>query len=52
MDMTLGGIVFAALIIGQFAAVVAVYSENNRPAERRETPHRDGRAKLILEGGS
>jgi hypothetical protein len=51
MDMILGGLAFAALIFGQFAAVIAVHGENSRTAEPRETARPDYRARLILEGG-
>ena len=51
MDMILGGLAFAALVIGQFAAVIAVHGENSRTAECLEIARPDYRAVLIIEGG-
>ena len=39
MDMLLGGLAFAAIIFGQFAAVVAVHGEGNAAKPKRR-PHR------------
>ena len=53
MDMVLGGLAFAAIIFGQFAAVVAVHREGKRrEAEASAPPHLDHRARLIWESGS
>jgi hypothetical protein len=53
MDMLLGGLAFAAIIFGQFAAVVAVYGERKRrESEASAPPHLDYRAKLIWDSGS
>jgi hypothetical protein len=38
MDMLIGGLAFAAIMLGQFAAVVPVHGERNR----RESEIRDG----------
>jgi hypothetical protein len=47
MDMLLGGLAFAAIIFGQFAAVVAVHSERKRrESEPAALPHLDHRAML------
>lgn len=51
MDMILGGIGFAALIIGQFSAVIAVHGEREIRDAAKEPPHTDHRARLIWEGG-
>ena len=51
MDMLLGGLAFAAIIFGQFAAVIAVHGENSRPHVMHGACHADHRAKLIWEGG-
>ena len=39
MDMLLGGLAFAAIIFGQFAAVIAVHGERKR-REFEASPHR------------
>ena len=51
MDMLLGGLAFAAIIVGQFAAVVAVHGQRaSREAETPALPHLDHRARLIWHG--
>jgi len=52
MDMILGGLAFAALIIGQFAAVVVVRSERESRELTIVPPRPDDHARLIWEGGS
>ena len=53
MDMLLGGLAFAAIILGQFAAVVAVHGERKRRESDALSPMRlDDRAKLIWQSGS
>lgn len=53
MDMLLGGIAFAAVIFGQFAAVVAVHGERkSRESEASAASHLDPRAGLIWDSGS
>jgi hypothetical protein len=52
MDTLLGGFAFAALVFGQFAAVIAVHGENRRQPERLDELRRDYRAEMIWEGGS
>ena len=53
MDMLLGGLAFAAIIFGQFAAVVVVHGEGKRrEAEASAPSHLDHRARLIWESGS
>ena len=53
MDMLLGGIAFAAIIFGQFAAVVAVHGERkSRESEAPAPSHLDHRAGLIWDSGS
>ena len=53
MDMLLGGLAFAAIILGQFAAVIAVHSERKRRRSDASNPmHFDDRAKLIWQAGS
>ena len=53
MDMLLGGLAFAAIILGQFAAVIAVHGERRRrESEALAPPHLDRRARLIRESGS
>jgi hypothetical protein len=52
MDVLLGGLAFAAIMFGQFAAVIAVHGENCRPPGRRDASCPDDRAKQIREGGS
>lgn len=61
MDAILGGFAFAALIVGQFAAVVAVHGQKEREAVSSEGDYRgtaiapqrtDYRARMIWEGGS
>lgn len=53
MDVLLGGLAFAAIILGQFAAVVAVHSERtNRESDALSSTHLDRREKLIWEAGS
>ena len=53
MDMLLGGLAFAAIILGQFAAVIAVHGERKRRAsEAVAPPHLDHRARLIWNSGS
>ena len=53
MDMLLGGFAFAAIIFGQFAAVVAVHWERkNRESEASAPPHFDHRARLVWDSGS
>ena len=53
MDMLLGGLAFAAIILGQFAAVVAVHGERkNRESDTQSPMHLDDRTKLIWQSGS
>ena len=53
MDMLLGGLAFAAIIFGQFAAVVAVHGEGKRrEAEASAPPHLDHRAMIVWHSGS
>ena len=53
MDMLLGGVAFAAMMFGQFAAVVAVHAERKgRAAEPLAPPQRGYRARMIWESGS
>ena len=53
MDMLLGGLAFASIIFGQFAAVVAVHGERKRrESEAWSPPHLDHRARLIWDSGS
>ena len=53
MDMLLGGFAFAAIIFGQFAAVVAVHGERKRRQSEASSPmHLDHRARLIWDRGS
>jgi hypothetical protein len=53
MDMLLGGLAFAAIIFGQFAAVIAVHGERkSREFEAFSPPHVDHRTRLIWECGS
>ena len=53
MDMLLGGLAFAAIIFGQFAAVIAVHGERkSRESEAFAPPHVDYRTRLIWECGS
>jgi len=53
MDMMLGGLAFAAIILGQFAAVIAVHSERKRRESDALSPtHLDDRTKLIWQSGS
>ena len=48
MDMLLGGLAFAAIILGQFAAVIAVHGERkSRELDALSPTHLDDRAKLI-----
>jgi hypothetical protein len=59
MDMFLGGLAFAAIIFGQFAAVVAVHGERksreskaSAPSEASAPQHLDPRTALIWSSGS
>ena len=53
MDMALGGLAFAAIIFGQFAAVVAVHGERkSRESEASAPPQLDPRARQIWDSGS
>jgi hypothetical protein len=53
MDMLLGGLAFAAIIFGQFAAVVAVHAERkSRESEASAPTHLDHRGWLISDYGS
>ena len=53
MDMLLGGLAFGAIILGQFAAVIAVHGERKRrESEALAPPHLDHRTRLIWECGS
>jgi hypothetical protein len=51
MDMILDGLAFAALVIGQVAAVVAVRARRETPPPMPRASPPDYRSKLILEGG-
>lgn len=50
MDMS--GLAFAALIVGQFAAVIAVHGKRESREAPIVPPFPDHRARLIWEGGS
>ena len=53
MDMLLGGLAFAAIIFGQFAAVVAVHGERKRLESEASSPHNlDHRTWLICDSVS
>lgn len=53
MDMLLGGLAFAAIILGQFAAVVAVHGERTSHKSDAVSPtHLNDREKLIWQSGS
>ena len=53
MDMLLGGLAFAAIILGQVAAVVAVHGERKSRESDALSPRRvDDRTKLIWQAGS
>ena len=53
MDILLGGLAFAAIILGQFAAVVAVHGERKiRESDALSPTHLDPRARLIWDSGS
>ena len=53
MDMILGGLAFAALIIGQFTAVIAVHGERKCRESHALSPTRlDDPAKLIWQSES
>jgi hypothetical protein len=52
MDMLLGGVAFAAIILGQLAAVIAVHGERKRhESEAFALPHVNHRTRLIWECG-
>ena len=53
MHMLLGGLAFAAIILGQFAAVVAVHHEwKTRESDALSRGRLDDRTKLIWQAGS
>jgi hypothetical protein len=53
MDMLLGGLAFAAIIFGQFAAVVVVHAERkSRESDVSAPTHLDHRAPLFWASGS
>ena len=53
MDMLPGGLAFAAIILGQFAAIIAVHGERKSRESDALSPTRlDDRAKLIWQSGS
>jgi hypothetical protein len=53
MDVLLGGQAFAAIILGQFAAVIAVHGERkSREANALSATRLDDREKLIWQSGS
>ena len=53
MDMLLGGLAFAGIILAQFAAVVAVHGERKSRESDALSPTRlDDRTKLIWQSGS
>ncbi len=53
MDMLLGGLAFAAIILGQFAAVISVHGERrSHESEAFAPPRLDHRTKLIWDSGS
>ena len=53
MEMLLGGLAFAAIILGQVAAVIAVHGEQKSPESDALSPtHLDDRARLIWQSGS
>ena len=53
MDMLLGGLAFAAIIFGQFAAVVAVHGERKSRESKASAPQNlDHRTRLIWDSGS
>ena len=48
MDLWLGGLAFAAIVLGQLAAVVVVHDERkSREPETSIPPHPDHRTSLI-----
>lgn len=51
MDMILGGLLFALLVIGQFAAVIAVHAEGACREPTVAPASTDHRTRLIWEGG-
>ena len=52
MDMLLGGLAFAAIILGQFAAVLAVHGERkSRELDALSPTRLDNRTKLIWQSG-
>jgi hypothetical protein len=52
MDTLLGGLAFAAIILGQFAAVVAVHRERkSRELDALGPTRLDDRTKLIWQAG-
>ena len=53
MDMLLGGLAFAAIILGQFAAFTAMHGERkSRKSDALSPTHLDDRTKLIWQTGS
>ena len=53
MDMLLGGLAFAGIILAQFAAVVAVHGERkSRESDALNPTRLDDRTKLIWQSGS
>jgi hypothetical protein len=53
MDMLLGGVAFAAIILGQLAAVIAVHGERKRrESDALSATRLDDRTKLIWQAGS
>ena len=53
MDMLLGGVAFAALILGQFAAVIAVHGvRKGRALDASDGLQFDHRTRLIWNSGS
>ena len=51
MDLIPDGIAFAALMVGQLAAVIAVRAERKRSRAPREASRTNHHTRLIWEGG-
>jgi len=51
MDTLLGGLAFAMIIFGQFAAIIAVHGEKTRrDPDTSALPHLDDCARLVWHG--
>ena len=51
MDMLFGDLAFAAIVVGQFAAVVAVSRGRGKAASRKRSTRRVSTARLIWNSG-